>query len=52
MSWEVACIFCTEAMEPQLINNFAAVAFFVILSDIYSMHFVTFLLVGGCSTYK
>ena len=28
MPWEAACIFITgEAMEPQLINNFAAVAF-------------------------
>jgi len=27
MPWEVACIFSTgEAMEPQLINNFAAAA--------------------------
>jgi len=30
MPWEAACIFNTgEAMEPQLINNFAAVAFCV-----------------------
>jgi len=28
MPWEAACIFSTgEAMEPQLINNFAAAAF-------------------------
>jgi len=28
MLWEAACIFSTvEAMEPQLINNFAAAAF-------------------------